>query len=101
MGKSYNEKQKDCIIFNENRPLLIEAGPGAGKTFVLTERVKFLLERGADPESFLVITFTIKAADELKLKLSNMDIPEKDINKMQISNFNHTLILLEITRRNR
>ncbi|MDO5827177.1 MAG: ATP-dependent DNA helicase [Methanobrevibacter sp.] len=85
MEKVINKKQLDCIKFDENRPLLIEAGPGAGKTFVLTERVKCLLERGADPESFLVITFTIKAADELKLKLSNMDIPEKDINKMQIS----------------
>ena len=85
MGRKFNDKQKECIKFDENRPLLIEAGPGAGKTFVLTERVKRLLKRGADPESFLVITFTIKAADELKLKLSNMDIPEKDINKMQIS----------------
>ncbi len=85
MEKVINKKQLDCIRFDENRPLLIEAGPGAGKTFVLTERVKRLLKRGADPESFLVITFTIKAADELKLKLSNMDIPEKDINKMQIS----------------
>ena len=85
MERKFNDKQKECIKFDENRPLLIEAGPGAGKTFVLTERVKCLLERGADPESFLVITFTIKAADELKLKLSNMDIPEKDINKMQIS----------------
>ena len=85
MKRTINDKQKECIRFDENRPLLIEAGPGAGKTFVLTERVKRLLKRGADPESFLVITFTIKAADELKLKLSNMDIPEKDINKMQIS----------------
>ena len=85
MKKTYNKKQKECITFDEKRPLLIEAGPGAGKTFVLTERVKYLLERGANPESFLVITFTIKAADELKLKLSNMDIPEKDINRMQIS----------------
>ena len=85
MKRTINDKQKECIKFNENRPLLIEAGPGAGKTFVLTERVKCLLKRGADPESFLVITFTIKAADELKAKLSNMDIPEKDINKMQIS----------------
>ena len=85
MKRTINDKQKECIRFDENRPLLIEAGPGAGKTFVLTERVKCLLKRGADPESFLVITFTIKAADELKLKLSNMDIPEKDINKMQIS----------------
>ena len=85
MKRTINDKQKECIRFDENRPLLIEAGPGAGKTFVLTERVKRLLKRGADPESFLVITFTIKAANELKAKLSNMDIPEKDINKMQIS----------------
>ncbi len=52
MKRTINDKQKECIRFNENRPLLIEAGPGAGKTFVLTERVKCLLKRGADPESF-------------------------------------------------
>ena len=79
-------RQTMCIEYNKNKPLLIEAGPGAGKTFVLIERIKHLLKNDADPASFVVITFTIKAAEELKNKLlMDDDISVKDINKMQIS----------------
>ena len=78
--------QTRCIEYDEDKPLLIEAGPGAGKTFVLIERIKYLLKNRADPASFVVITFTIKAAEELKNKLlMDDDISVKDINKMQIS----------------
>ena len=48
------------------KPLVINAGPGAGKTRVIIERVLHLIENGAEPESILVITFTNKAADELR-----------------------------------
>ena len=83
--KNLTPKQKDCVEFDENRPLLIEAGPGTGKTFVLIEKIKHLLKKGEDPSSFLVITFTIKAAEELKNKLLIDEIGLKDVNKMQIS----------------
>lgn len=85
MLEHLNDKQKECVLFNENRPLLIEAGPGSGKTRVLIEKVKYLLSQGKNPESFLIITFTIKAANELKTKLLNQNINERIINKMQIS----------------
>lgn len=52
--------------------LLINAGPGAGKTRVLVERVKYLLnERNVEPKSVLVITFTDKAAKEIEYRLNN------------------------------
>ena len=80
-----NTKQKEAVEYCGEKPILIEAGPGSGKTRVLTERVKFLLkEQKVDPESLLVITFTIKAANEVKERLSE-SIPEEIINKMQIS----------------
>ena len=45
-------------------PLLVEAGPGSGKTEVIIERVKFLTSQGGfDPSEILCITFTVKAAE--------------------------------------
>lgn len=64
---------------------MVEAGPGSGKTRVIIERVKFLInELKVNPSSLLVITFTRKAANELKDRLSE-DIPKNIINEMQIS----------------
>ena len=88
MSREPNEDQKEAITYTGSKPLLIQAGPGAGKTFVLIERIKYLLENtNAKPESFLVITFTRKAAKELRDRLSSEDvgIPINDVNKMHIS----------------
>ena len=80
-----NENQQKVVEYNGNKPLLVEAGPGSGKTRVIIERVKFLInELKVNPSSLLVITFTIKAANELKDRLSE-DIPKNIINEMQIS----------------
>lgn len=80
-----NENQQKVVEYNGNKPLLVEAGPGSGKTRVIIERVKFLInELKVNPSSLLVITFTKKAANELKDRLSE-DIPKNIINKMQIS----------------
>ncbi|MCL2116272.1 MAG: ATP-dependent helicase, partial [Methanobrevibacter sp.] len=73
---------------NGNKPLLIEAGPGAGKTRVMIERIKYLVnEKAIDPESLLVITFSNKSAEELKNRLidsvNGLDI--NIVNKMQVS----------------
>ena len=65
-------------------PLLVEAGPGSGKTTVIVERIKYLLDKGVDPETFLVITFTTKAADNLKSKLRE-SVDKSVLEKMQIS----------------
>lgn len=80
-----NENQQKVVEYNGNKPLLVEAGPGSGKTRVIIERVKFLInELNVNPSSLLVITFTKKAANELKDRLSD-DIPINIINEMQIS----------------
>lgn len=80
-----NENQQKVVEYNGNKPLLVEAGPGSGKTRVIIERVKFLInELKVNPSSLLVITFTKKAANELKDRLSE-DIPKNIINEMQIS----------------
>lgn len=86
--KKLNSDQKAAVMYDGDKPLLIEAGPGSGKTTVLIERVKYLLNNKCiDPESLLVITFTKKAANELRTRLNEEtdNISELDIQKMQIS----------------
>jgi DNA helicase-2/ATP-dependent DNA helicase PcrA len=60
-----DEFQKKAVE-STGKPLVINAGPGAGKTRVIIERVVHLIRNGAEPKSILVITFTNKAADELR-----------------------------------
>lgn len=84
---TYNPEQKKAIEYVGDRPLLIDAGPGAGKTFVLIERIKNLIKvQGVKPESILIITFTRKAASQLKDRLrKDEQITTEMINKMHIS----------------
>ena len=80
-----DEYQKDAVEYT-GKPLLINAGPGAGKTRVIIERVLYLIENGAAPESILVITFTNKAADELRERFKKDTKLELNvINQMRIS----------------
>jgi len=62
---SLNESQKRAIGF-EKGPLLVVAGAGTGKTKVITERIKYLVEKlGVKPEEILALTFTEKASQEM------------------------------------
>ena len=80
-----DEYQKDAVEFTD-KPLVINAGPGAGKTRVIIERVNYLINKGADPESILVITFTNKAAEELKERFKkDTKLDFNIINQMRIS----------------
>ncbi len=83
--KSLNNKQKEAVI-NTDGPMLILAGAGSGKTKVLTTKIAYLIEeKGIDPYNILAITFTNKAANEMKERVKNMlDI---DTNMIQISTF--------------
>ena len=54
----------------EQGPVLLEAGPGTGKTRTLTARVAHLLERGAAPSSILALTFSNRAAEEMRSRVA-------------------------------
>lgn len=81
-----NKEQEDVVTYDGDKFLSVEAGPGAGKTRVLIEKVNYMVnELGVDPESLLIITFSTKAADELQERLAEGDLLKSDVQKMHIS----------------
>ena len=83
------DKEKLLAIEHTGSPLLVTAGPGSGKTRVITERIKFLMKTGLKPSEILCLTFSEKAANELKERLEgDEEIKEKiDISEMEISTY--------------
>ena len=66
-----NDSQKLPTI-HKNGPIMVIAGAGSGKTRVLTYRIAYLMEMGVDPFSILSLTFTNKAAREMKSRISQI-----------------------------
>ncbi len=74
-----NDKQKEAVL-QKDGPILIIAGAGAGKTKTITERILYLIKSGIAPKNILAITFTNKAAKEMRDRVEKLIIEDKKLN---------------------
>jgi len=75
-----NAEQKEAVLATQG-PLLILAGAGAGKTKTITHRILHLIQQGVTPSSILAITFTNKAAKEMKERVDAILSKDSEINR--------------------
>ena len=88
--KEPNQQQKECINFKTGIKLAL-AGPGTGKTFSISRRIKFLIENNVDPNKILCLTYTDTAANEMRNAVSKI-INEATAQKINIFTY-HSLCL--------
>ncbi len=84
---SLNEQQRQAVVEKEGT-LLVLAGAGSGKTKVLTTRIVNLVKSGINPYKILAVTFTNKAAKEMRERLSKM-VGEDVVKKMWVGTFHN------------
>lgn len=83
--ENLNREQKEAVQ-TVTGPLLILAGAGSGKTKVLTTRIAYMIQKGVRPQNILAVTFTNKAAKEMKARLGSM-IGENIVKYMWVGTF--------------
>ena len=84
---SEQSKAVSCV----DGPVLIVAGAGSGKTRVLTSRIAYILEKGCDPARILALTFTKKAASEMKERIALM-VGERKARRLYMGTFHSVFI---------
>lgn len=94
--KGLNPAQRDAVI-SYNEPSLIIAGAGSGKTRVLTARIAYMIEQGIAPHRILALTFTNKAAEQMRERISQM-LPDNRSKQVRMGTFHS--IFARILREN-
>lgn len=85
-----NENQRQAVLYNDGASLVI-AGAGSGKTRVLTSKIAYLLSIGYEPASILALTFTNKAANEMKDRIGRM-VGDTNAHRLWMGTF-HSIFL--------
>ncbi|MDD4765618.1 MAG: UvrD-helicase domain-containing protein, partial [Atribacterota bacterium] len=88
MLRKYNQAQKEAIQASDG-PVLVIAGAGSGKTSVLIQHIIYLIndkERSISPDNILAVTFTNKAANEMKERLEEIKCSDSKVNDKDFSN---------------
>ncbi|HEX2534751.1 MAG TPA: UvrD-helicase domain-containing protein, partial [Chitinophagaceae bacterium] len=83
--KGLNERQREAVLHTEG-PLMIVAGAGSGKTKVLTTRIAHLMAKGVDAFNILALTFTNKAAAEMKERVEHI-LANREARNLYIGTF--------------
>ena len=85
-----NKEQRQAVECVEG-PVLIVAGAGSGKTRVLTSRIAYMIEKGTDPSRILALTFTKKAAGEMKERIGQM-VGERQARRIWMGTFHSVFV---------
>ena len=85
-----NEAQ-EAAVRCVNGPVLIVAGAGSGKTRVLTSRIAYMIAQGVDPSRILALTFTRKAANEMKERIASM-VGERNARRICMGTFHSVFV---------